>query len=153
MAGNDTVSEEQKQIANANLIDAARNDERAKIDLCLRKGADIDARSSNRNRTALMLAVGYGNADETAFILGKRPNLFLKDSESKTVFDICGEISDGAARRKINKMLLEAMPDAEAAPPTSAEKPADETVTGSDITILKPIELTPRRKPGGGLKL
>jgi ankyrin repeat protein len=143
------ITDMQKNIANENLVEAAQTDDREKIDLCLRKGADINARwRSYYNRTPLMIAVMYSRADLTAFILSKNPDLFLKDSEGKTVFDICNELSDNSKKRAINKLLLEAMPDAGNAP---ASAPLAETK--DDIAIMKPIELGSRRKPGPSFNL
>jgi ankyrin repeat protein len=146
------ISDQQKQIVNANLIDAVRESDEGKIDLCLKKGADINARWSGwRNRTPLMLAAAWGRPELVAFLLGRQPDLLAKDSDGKTVFDLCADTTDEAKRKKINRLLLEALPDTGAA--SAPAEQASAAGTGADITVLRPIELGPRRKGGGGLKL
>ena len=64
-----SISEMQQKIVNDNLIDAVRNSDREKVELCLKKGADINARGSWSNRTALMYAVAYARPEQVEFLL------------------------------------------------------------------------------------
>jgi ankyrin repeat protein len=145
-----TISEAQQKIVDTNLISAVSSFDREKMELCLKKGADINARSSWNNRTPLMMAVAYGREDTVVFLLTRNPDLFLKDSEGKTVYEIVNEIRDSSVQKKINRLLLAALPDVSpAAPDVSAE----ESVTlKEEIPVFKPITLQPK-KGGGSFQL
>ena len=145
MAERRTISEAQQKIVDTNLISAVASNDREKMELCLQKGADINARASWYNRTPLMMAVAYGREDTVVFLLTKNPDLFLKDSEGKTIYEIVDTISDSATKRKINRLLLAALPDVA---PATPEISAGATETQEDIQVLKPITLQPKK--GGG---
>ena len=151
MAAGRSISEAQQKIVDANFINAVSADDREKMELCLKKGADINARwAAWDNRTALMVAAAYGREDTVTYLLGKNPDLFLKDSAGKTVFEVAEEISNNAAKKKINHLLLAALPDPAPAQP---EVSAEESVTlKEDFPVLKPIALQPK-KGGGSFQL
>ncbi|MEZ0225624.1 MAG: ankyrin repeat domain-containing protein [Alphaproteobacteria bacterium] len=142
MAERRTISEAQQKIVDTNLVNAVSSNDREKIELCLKKGADINARSSWYNRTSLMMAVAYGREDTVVYLLTKNPDLFLKDSEGKTVYEIVNDIRDSAVQKKINRLLLAALPDCA---PAAPEASAAEAVTQEDIQVLKPITLQPKK--------
>lgn len=150
MAERRTISEVQQKIVDTNLVTAVSSNDREKMELCLKKGADINARSAWYSRTPLMMAVGYGREDTVVFLLTKGPDLFLKDSEGKTVYEIVNDIRDSDVQKKINRLLLAALPDVTPARP---EASAEESVTlKEDFPVLKPITLQPK-KGGGSFQL
>ncbi len=141
-----SISESQQKIVDENLIAAIWDADREKADLCLRKGANIDTRSTWYGRTALMIAVTRGSEDLVTFLLERKADVFVKDENGKTAFDLVSEISDSTRRKKINRLLLNALPDAET---PAAETPA----ARDDIAVLKPIEFDRRKKSGGSFQL
>ncbi|TAL37258.1 MAG: hypothetical protein EPN97_05375 [Alphaproteobacteria bacterium] len=151
MAAGRSIPEAQQKIVDENFIGGVNANDREKMELCLKKGADVNARwPAWSNRTALMIATARGREDTLAFLLSRNPDLFLKDSDGKTVFDIVGEISDTATRKKINLLLLSALPDANPAAPEAS--PEESVTLKEDFTVLKPISLQPK-KGGGSFQL
>lgn len=139
----------QQKIVDDNLIRAVGENDREKIELCLKKGSDINARGGS-NRTPLMIAVNSWRVELVEFILTKNPDLFLKDNNGKTAFDLAEDISDAATKKKINRALLTALPDAAApAAPVTDDQPA----SSGEIPVLKPIEFDHRKKSGGSFQL
>jgi ankyrin repeat protein len=147
-----SISDAQQKIVNANLINAVTGNDKEKVELCLRKGADINARWRDWNeRTPLMIAVAYAREDMVTFILSKSPELLLQDREGKTAFDLAEGISDSSIKKRINRLLLAALPDAQADSVPAADVKI--TLKEDDIPILKPIELDRRKKGGGSFQL
>ena len=152
MAEGRSISEMQQKIVDDNIIAAVAACDTEKIDLCLRKGADVNARwTSWYGRTPIMMAAGYGRADVVEFLLTKNPDLFLKDSNGKTVFDIAEELSDAATKKKINRALLSALPDAVQSAP--GPRAPDGAVQNDEIPVFKPIEFDRHKKGGGSFQL
>jgi ankyrin repeat protein len=151
MAAGRSIPEAQQKIVDENFISGVSSNDREKMELCLKKGADVNARLPGwSNRTALMIAAARGREDTVVFLLARNPDLFLKDSDGKTVFDVVGEISDTALRKKINFLLLSALPDPA---PATPEASAEESVTLTEnFPVLKPIALQPK-KGGGSFQL
>lgn len=151
MAAGRSISEAQQKIVDTNFVSAVSANDREKMVLCLKKGADINARwPAWDNRTVLMIAAGRGCDDTVEFLLANNPDLFLKDSRGKTVFEVAEELSDSAIKKKINRLLLAALPDAN---PAAPEASAEETISlKEDFPVLKPIALQPK-KGGGSFKL
>ena len=146
-----SISEMQQKIVDDNLISAVGTNDREKIELCLKKGADINARWEGwENRTPLMIATAYSRPDLVDFILTKNPDLFAKDKNGKSVFDLCEEVSDTATKKKINRALLAALPDPQ---PGQAPLADDNPARDGEIAVLKPIELDHRKKSGGSFQL
>lgn len=152
MAEGRSISEMQQKIVDNNLVAAVAAGDAEKIDLCLKKGADINARWVGwHNRTPIMIAAGYARADLVEFVLTKNPDLFLRDVNGKSVFDITEEISDAATKKKINRLLLTALPDPVTAAP---EHPAPQgAVQNDEIPVFKPIALDRHKKGGGSFQL
>ena len=95
MAGEE-FTEDQAKVVDQLLLQAVESADGSRIDLCLRKGADIDARNG-QGRTPLMLAIWHENPNLTEFILARKPSLFLKDNGGKSAFD---HIADVRRRRQ-----------------------------------------------------
>jgi ankyrin repeat protein len=163
----DDFSEEQAKVVDGALFDAVEKGDFERVNLCLQKGADIDARNASQ-RTPLMMAVWYENARMTQFLLSKRPSLFLKDKEGKTAYDLIRQVRDSSKQVTITDLMLRALPDhirartggiVQAAAEAEAEAEAEERATakgdaasiatGADITVLKPIALPSRNNPKG----
>lgn len=146
-----TLSAEQQRIVNEELFTALESSDFAeRIDLCLKKGANINARDGS-NRTPLMVAVWKESTTRVRYILGKKPDLFLKDSRGRTASDMNKETRDLTSRTTITQLLLQAMPDAPvAAKGKSAAAPAPLAVPEQDITLAPPLQIKNRKKPGGG---
>ncbi len=146
-----TLSAEQQRIVNEELFTALESGDFAdRIDLCLKKGANINARDG-ANRTPLMVAVWKESTTRVRYILGKKPDLFLKDSRGRTASDMNKETRDAASRTTITQLLLQAMPDAQhAAKGKPAAEPAPAPMSAQDITLAPPLHIKHRKKPGGG---
>lgn len=160
MAGEE-FTEDQAKVVDQLLLQAVESADGSRIDLCLRKGADIDARNG-QGRTPLMLAIWHENPNLTEFILARKPSLFLKDNGGKSAFDHIADVRDGAKRTTITNVMLRALPDhvrkrggtiAEAATRAEAEVKDvvvnDNVATAADITVSKPLSLPPRQNPKG----
>lgn len=153
-----SLSAEQRRIVNEELfvaIDAPNFEER--IDLCLKKGADINARNTD-GRTLLMVAVWKESPGRLRYLLRKKPDLFIKDSRGRTAFDLNKDTRDQSSRTTMTQLLLSAMPDAQPGDKPSATVSTPEPVqAASDITLAPPMQIKSRKKtsggPGGGFKL
>jgi ankyrin repeat protein len=170
MAGEEDISEDQKKVVDAMLLEAVESVNYERIDLCLAKGADIDTRNAN-GRTPLMMAVWKDDAELVAYVLGKNPALFLKDSGGKSAFDLLPEVRDASVRDEIGTLLLQALPDhvrrkvsdpaeiAEAVrnmpePPENYAEAGIDVSTQHDVSLSKPVALGgKKKKPPGGLRL
>ncbi|MDP2205443.1 MAG: ankyrin repeat domain-containing protein [Alphaproteobacteria bacterium] len=150
--GKPQITADQQRIVNGEMFTALdAGDFAERIDLCLRKGADINARNDH-NRTLLMCAVWKESAMRVRYILGKNPDLFLKDGGGKTAFDLNKDTRDPSARNTITQLLMQAMPDGapkpgQTAAPESAATPRE---TGDDILLAPSVNVKSRKKGGGG---
>ncbi len=165
MVAQDDIDPEQAKIVDAMILQAVSDVNYERVDLCLKKGADIDARNG-QGRTPLMMAVWNENPSMVQYLLARRPSLFLKDSSNKTAFDLITDVRDAAKRQKITDILLSALPDhvrKRAASPQQVaalaeadaqarEKSMSDVTTSADITVSPPIVL-PRRNPPKGFTL
>lgn len=145
---------EQLRIVNEELFTALESSDFSdRIDLCLKKGANINARDS-AGRTLLMVAVWKESSARVRYVLGKKPDLFLKDTRGRTAFDMNKETRDNNAKTTITQLLLQAMPDASkgqaAAPPPPATPPVAPAPPAEDIMLAPPLQIKSRKKPGGG---
>ncbi len=145
------LSSEQMRIVNEELFTALDSGDFAdRIDLCLKKGANINARDGS-GRTLLMVAVWKESPMRVRYVLGKKPDLFLKDSRSRTAFDINKETRDANAKVTITQLLLQAMPDAQQpAKGKTAPAPVEAPAPAEDITLAPPVQIRGRKKPNGG---
>lgn len=145
------LTSEQLRIVNEELFVALdSNDFADRVDLCLKKGANINARDS-AGRTPLMVAVWKESTMRVRYLLGKKPDLFLKDSRGRTAFDMNKETHNTSSRTTISQLLLQAMPDAQSpAKGKPAPEPAPAPAAEQDITLAPPVQIKSRKKPGGG---
>ena len=156
MSADDDIPEEQAKVVDRLLLESAEAANYERINLCLEKGADIDARNAN-GRTPLMIAVWNERTELVQFLLGKAPALFLRDNSGKSAFDLIADVRDGGRREAITDLLLRALPDharragtpVEAAALAEAEAKEAPVATGSDITVSKPLVLPRRTDPKG----
>jgi ankyrin repeat protein len=133
-----------------------RND---RIDLCLQKGADINARDKD-GLTPLMLAVIKRRTGLVKFLLTKNPDLFATDKYGRTAFDFLPAAGQDADTRKaLSGLLLGALPDAGArkgAAPVQEKDAAgafNDIATQEGIRVGKPITVAGKndsKKTGGG---
>lgn len=158
-------SDDQAKVVDALLLQAVEQRDYDRINLCLQKGADINAVNAGDGRTPLMMAVWAEAPPLVEFLLAKKPALFLQDNAGKNAYDLISDCRDEVKRRKITDLMLRALPDhvrggaenpAEAARLAeefaAAAAPAPDTgnvTTGADITVSKPLALPPRHSPKG----
>jgi ankyrin repeat protein len=150
-AGKPQITIDQQRIVNEEMFAALdASDFAERIDLCLRKGANINARNAS-NQTLLMRAVWKESEGRVRYVLGKKPDLFLKDPQSRTAFDLNKETRNASARDVITRLLMLAMPDGTPkAGQTAAEAPALPAESGDDILLAPTINVKNRKKGGGG---
>ncbi|MBI1215053.1 MAG: hypothetical protein GC185_04440 [Alphaproteobacteria bacterium] len=160
------VSREQYDMVNQALLEAVDAANYERIDLCLKKGADINTRNGS-GRTPVMMAVWKENPALLQFILNRKPDLFLKDGSGKTAYDLLKSANDKAAMQKMTDILLRALPDAppkNAAPEAASEagKGFNDVATREEIRVARPLTLSPKddrkgdgrkKNDGGGFKL
>lgn len=108
---NDNVNPEQRRIVNENLLAAVDKYDTDIVNLCLQKGADINARNGD-GRTPLMIAVWKDNPSLVRFILSKQPDLFAKDNSGETAYDLIKRVNNADTRRNITVIMLQALPNA-----------------------------------------
>lgn len=153
-----TISHEQQVLVNDELIKAVRmSDYAERMNLCMQKGADIDAVNWEK-QTPLMLAVKMASPTRVTFILKKNPDLFKKDKNSNTVFDLANACTDTSTKKQMMDLLLKALPDGASykGQDNSVDTQPDPVANDKSITVSKPIRLSgkqPTSKPGGGFKL
>lgn len=151
------ISHEQQVLVNDELLKGVRmTDYAERMNLCLQKGADIDAVNWEK-QTALMIAVRMASPGRVTFILKKNPDLFKKDKNSNTAFDLANACTDASTKKQMMDMLLKALPDGASYNGQKAAPDAPDPVPTDDraITVSKPIRLSGKQtpKPGGGFKL
>jgi ankyrin repeat protein len=151
-ANKQQITPDQQRIVNEEMFAALDSSDFVnRIDLCLRKGADINARNEH-SQTPLMRAVWKESPQRVRYVLGKKPDLFLKDSRGRTAFDLNKETRDVSFRDTITGLLMQAMPDGapkqgQAAPSVPAAAVPE---TGEDILLPPSVNIKNRKKPGGG---
>ncbi|HYD17704.1 MAG TPA: ankyrin repeat domain-containing protein [Patescibacteria group bacterium] len=133
MDGRPEIDPEQYRIVNENLLAAVEAWDADLINLTLRKGADINARGNN-NRTPLMMAVWKDNPGMVRFILSKNPDLFLKDGDGKTAFDLLRSVNSADTRRTLTLIMLQALPDA----PPMRDPSTEEVIALAEQKALEP---------------
>ncbi|MDE1151297.1 MAG: ankyrin repeat domain-containing protein [Micavibrio sp.] len=168
---------EQDKITDSFLLDSANEANTDRIDLCLKKGADINARNAD-GRTALIIAARKQNAYLARFIVNRGPDLFARDNAGLNAYDYAKKIDNFNTRQEITDILLNALPNRirQAAPSADAamhlaEKAANDTkaaafngmATQKPVTAVRPVTFGPKddrddvqtqQKPGaGGFKL
>lgn len=145
-----SITPEQQRIVNEEMfeaLDSTNYDER--ISLCLKKGADINARNP-WGQTLLMRAVIKDSPARVRFVLAHKPDLLLKDRQGRTVFEINKE--NRHYRNEITELLMKALPDGKAQPAGLRQEAAaqPEAPRGGDIPLAPPLNVKNRKKGGGG---
>jgi ankyrin repeat protein len=146
-----TREEMQLDIVNRNLLEAVSYNDMDKITLCLKKGADINTRNtSQQDRTPLMMAVLSGREPLVKFIIAQGGDLLAQDRAGKTVYELVHDLNDWNAQERINRLLLNALPDM----PAPGQQPAVSAQlaeTKDDITVMKPLDVSKGKnaQPGG----
>jgi ankyrin repeat protein len=145
-----TRAEMQLEIVNRNLIEAVNDSDMPKINLCLQKGADINARNAaQQERTPLMMAVARGRIPLVEFLMTKGADVLLKDKTGSTVYELVANIQDWETRSKMNTLLLKALPDMQPGQAASSAS-AQLAETKDDITVMKPLDVTKGKQGPGG---
>jgi ankyrin repeat protein len=156
MAEKKKISAEQQRIVDRELLEAIQQtDYIERFNLCLKKGANINA-TDWAGRTPLMLAVGRGQAARVSFVLTKNPDLFIKNNDNLNAFDLAKKINDSDNKKNVMDKLLAALPDG--APETvsqnfdRAAEPALPEAAEEDggIKVSKPIRLNQKGPKTGG---
>lgn len=79
-----------------------------KVQLLVARGADVNARSSNLGRTALLIAAGYpGSDDLLSFLIDKGADLRAKDRDGEHALNIAARNADVAVVRFLNESGLD----------------------------------------------
>jgi ankyrin repeat protein len=153
----DKFTAEQEKVADQLLIEAVDALNYDRIKLCLKKGADINARNGS-GFTPLMTAVWKENAYLVEFILARQPDLFARDGRGRSAFDLLSEVRDSGARSTITDTLLRALPDharkqgatpVQAAAIAEAEASEKPDVTTSVDIKVHPLTVIPKNPPKG----
>jgi len=106
----DALPEGDQKVLDRLLYDAVNDYAYDRIDLAVRKGANIDSQHEN-GFTPLMAAINKNSDYLVGRVLKNRPNLFVRDQWQRTAFDIARNISDSNTRGKIITAMLETLPD------------------------------------------
>lgn len=152
------ISREQQELVNNELLKAVRmSDYTERMNLCMQKGADIDAVNWEK-QTPLMLAVKMASPTRVTFILKKNPDLFKKDKNGSTAFDLANGCTDTSTKKQMMDLLLKALPDGASykGQDNTVETQPDPQADDKGISVSKPIRLSgkqPVSKPGGGFTL
>ena len=101
------MSKDRQEILDRFLLLAVSEKNYDRINICIKKGADINARNSDK-RTPLMLAVLTNHPFLVQFVLAKGPDLLLKEKNGYTAFDF---IQNTSSRDEILNSMLNAFPD------------------------------------------
>lgn len=146
------ITADQQRIVNEEMFAALEaSDFTERIDLCLRKGANINARANGTGQTLLLRAVWKESPARVRYVLSKKPDLFMKDDRQRTAFDLNKETRNVGARDDITRLLMLAMPDGAVRPgqatPGHSALPRE---TGEDILLAPPVNVKNRKKGGGG---
>lgn len=112
---------EHKRISDEFLLAAVKDYAYDRIKLCMQKGADINAQD-REGHTPLMHAVLKGSPNLTRAVLAHKPDLFAKNKNGSTAFDLIKSVSSSDSRSSITDIMLSALPDTVRA---EVEKPED----------------------------
>lgn len=102
---------EHKRISDEFLLAAVKDYELERIRLCMKKGADINARDKD-GYTPLMYAVFKGSPNLVRAVLAHNPDLFAKTKSGATAFEFIRTISSADSRKAVTDVMLNALPDA-----------------------------------------
>jgi ankyrin repeat protein len=134
------ITPDQQAVVDRFLLDAVNDYKYDRIDLTLKKGANIDARD-DKGLTPLMRAINLGDIYGVKFILARGPDLFVRDKYNRNAFDLLPYVQDSNTRNQMTDAMLSALPDGKRGylsktfgqeaqvPQKPAETPPD---TGSD---------------------
>ncbi|MEZ0225623.1 MAG: ankyrin repeat domain-containing protein [Alphaproteobacteria bacterium] len=120
-------------------------------DYFLEQGVSIDVKNFNGN-TPLMLAVKNGDFPRVKYFLSKGADPMATNNRGDMVLEQARKTQTYycSDRQGIIDALVQAISSpVEAKPPAASQKAADAAETTRDIQVLKPLELTPRKKSGG----
>lgn len=104
------ISPDQQAVVDRFLLDAVNDYKYDRIDLTLKKGANIDARD-DKGLTPLMRAINLGDIYGVKFLLARGPDLFVRDKYSRTAFDLLPYVQDNNTRNQMTDAMLSALPD------------------------------------------
>lgn len=120
-------------------------------DFFLEQGVSVDIKNFNGN-TPLMLAVKNADLSRVKYFLSKGADPMAVNSRNEMVLDQARKIQSYycSDRQNIIDALVQAIESpVEFKPISVTQKDAETAETTRDIQILKPLELTPRKKSGG----
>lgn len=148
------ISTDQQRMVNEEMFRALDESNYAeRIDLCLQKGAQIDA-LNGEGKTLLMRAVWKESPARVRYLINRGANVFVKDPRGRTAYDLNLETRDVSSRNNITQQLLSAMPDGRSAPANqtpaaqAGQTPAAPKAS-EDILLSPPLNVKNRKKPGG----
>lgn len=152
MSNKAPISADQQRMVNEEMFRALdESNYNDRIDLCLQKGAQIDA-LNGEGKTLLMRAVWKESPARVRYLISRGANLFVKDARGRTAYDLNLETRDVSSRNNITQQLLSAMPDGRGAAVSAA--PAEQAPAApkpsEDILLSPPLNIKNRKKPGGG---
>ncbi len=143
------ISQDQQEILDRFLLLAVTEKNYDRINICLKKGADINARNGDK-RTPLMLAVSSGHTFLVQFVLGKGPDLLAKDKYGYTAFDF---VQNTSSRDEILNSMLNAFPDhirkAAKGKDDALRMAEEEAAQKKPVVIEAPATASFRQKPKG----
>ena len=128
---------EQDKVTDRFLLQSVEAGNTDRIDLCLKKGADINAKNSE-GQTPLILATISGSPSLVRFITARKPNMFLRDNSGRSAYDHIRNISNYNARNEITDILLSALPDHARSAPTPVEAAAIAEADFNNSAAKKP---------------
>lgn len=150
-AGDDRLSDEDQKVLDLMLFDAVEAVAYDRVRLAVKKGANVDARRDNDRRTPLMSAAWKEKAVMVQVLLQLGANIYLKDKDGKTAYDLARQANDGTARSQMTDHMLNSLPNRTYVPPGEepAKRPVNDDLaeTRQDITVGKPVTLQ-QQKPG-----
>ena len=120
-------------------------------DFLLEQGVDVDVKNFNGN-TPLMLAVKNGDFSRVKYFLSKGADPMEVNSRGEIVLDQARKLQSYycSDRQGIIDALVQAIDSPVAKMPAAPPQPLpDPAETTRDIQVLKPLELSPRKKSGG----
>jgi len=122
-------------------------------DYMLSLGVNVDVKN-HRGNTPLMLSVKNGDFDRVKYFLAKGASPLATNSQGEMVLEEARKLDQryNPKRLDIIDALVVAMAPRAASP---APQPVDQALseTKDDITVMKPLTVTPRKPGGGGLNL
>ena len=155
--GNDRLSEDDQKVLDLMLFDAVDATAYDRVRLAVRKGANVNARRDGDLRTPLMAAAWKEKSTMVQVLLQQGANIYLKDRDGKTAYDLARQANDGTARANMTDYMLSSLPDRRYAPPgeETVKRPVNDDLaeTKQDITVSKPVTLQPQKPGGGGFTL